>query len=165
MIEPDDIIIIDTGSTTEYIAKYLPDDIPITVLCYTLNVLLEVFKKKNCRPIFSGGFFHDNTYMFESPEGVTLIKRSRVNKAFLSASGISHRLGVTCANYYELETKKAALQSSQSRYLVSDASKFGRVRSTYFAELTDFDAVITDKSLPSDYEKLILDQELKLIKA
>lgn len=43
--------------------------------------------------------------MFESPEGVELIRKMRINKAFISAAGIDAKLGVTCANHYEVETK------------------------------------------------------------
>ena len=34
LIEPDDTLIIDCGSTTEYLAKNLPGDFAYTVLCY-----------------------------------------------------------------------------------------------------------------------------------
>ncbi|GAI28392.1 unnamed protein product [marine sediment metagenome] len=47
--------------------------------------------------------------MFESPEGIEVIKRIRANKAFISAAGVSEKLGVTCATDYEKETKKAVI--------------------------------------------------------
>ncbi len=87
-IENNDVIIIDTGSTTEFVAKHLPADMNITIICYTINILIEVYKRPNCQIVFPGGFFHDNTLMFESPEGLALIKRNRANKAFISATGL-----------------------------------------------------------------------------
>jgi DeoR family deoxyribose operon repressor len=39
LIEPEDTLIIDCGSTTEYLAKYLPEEIRYTVLCYALNIV------------------------------------------------------------------------------------------------------------------------------
>ena len=39
----------------------------------------------------------------------------RINKAFISAAGIDEKLGVTCANHYEVETKRAVMQSSDTR--------------------------------------------------
>ena len=49
------VIGLDVGSTTEYIAKFMREDVPVTVLCYALNILVETYRKNHCRPIFAGG--------------------------------------------------------------------------------------------------------------
>lgn len=151
LVEPGDTLIVDTGSTTEAVARELPTDSDLTVLCYSLNVLQEVARMSGVNLIFAGGTFHPNTLMFESPEGITLIERNRAAKAFISAAGISLRLGVTCLNAYERDTKVAAIRSSLTRVLVADSSKFGTIQPAYFADLEDFDTVVTDDGLPDDY--------------
>ena len=162
LIEPNDIIIIDAGSTAEYVAKYLPDDLPITVLCYTLNTLLEVRRKGACRIIFAGGYFHENTQMFESREGLKLISNVRATKSFVAAFGVNKDLGVTTSNHYEMETKRAIMKSSLAKILLVDSSKFGKISSTYYAEINEFDAVITDSEIPPEYEQLIRDLGIAL---
>jgi DeoR family deoxyribose operon repressor len=162
LIEPNDTIIIGVGSTTEYLAKFLRDDLAVTVLCYSLNILVEVFRKQNCRPIFTGGYYHENTLMFESPEGISLLKRNRADKAFISAAGVDAEMGVTCANHYEIETKKAALITAKTRILLADSSKFGRTKVAHFAELKDFEMIITDTRLSPEYQRILGDQGLVL---
>lgn len=147
LVEPDDTLIIDSGSTTEYFAKRLPEDIPYTVLCWSLNILSETVRRKNCGTMFAGGAFHSNTLMFESPEGLDMIRRYRATKAFISSAGVSSRFGVTCMNSYERETKVAAIQSSMKKILLVDSSKFGEVRSAYFADLSTFDEIVTDDGI------------------
>ena len=93
---------------------------------------------------------------------VELIKKMRINKAFISAAGIDEKLGVTCANHYEVETKRAVMQSSDTKILLSDSSKFGKVKIAYFADLKDFDLVITDTGLDPYYQDMIKDLGLKL---
>ena len=165
LIEPNDTVIIDVGSTTEYLAKFMREDIPVTILCYALNILAEIYRKRNCSPIFSGGYFHENTLMFESPEGINLIRRTRVDKAFISAAGIHAELGVTCANPYELETKKAVLSSSKTKILLADSTKFHKTKIAYFAELKDFDMIITDIDLDEEYKKILRKLKIKLLLA
>jgi len=121
------------------------------VLCYSLNIVSETARRKACRSVFSGGLFHENTMTFESPEGREAIRNFRANKAFISAAGVDREFGVTCMNSYERETKKEAIRSSQRAILLVDSSKLGVVRSDYFAELTDFDEVITDAGIPQEY--------------
>jgi len=119
-------------------------------------------RRKNIRTMFSGGIFHENTLMFESSEGLSMISRYRATKAFITASGVNHQFGVTCMNPYERETKKAAIRSSMKKILLVDSSKFGTVRSDYFAELADFDEIITDGGIPEEYAEIIKKLGVKL---
>jgi DeoR family deoxyribose operon repressor len=163
LIEPDDTIIIDIGSTTEYIAKFIREDVPVTILCYTLNVLFELYRKKNCTIIFAGGYFHDETMMFESPEGIELISRTRADKVFVSAAGVHPELGVTTVYPHELQTKRTILGSAKKRILVVDSAKFGKTKSVYFADLKSFHAVITNSDIPENFRRSIVDQGIELI--
>lgn len=163
LIEPRDTVIVDIGSTTEYVAKFTREDYDVTVLCYTLNVLFEMYRKKNCRIIFPGGYFHCDELMFESPEGVSLIRRTRADKAFISAAGVHHQLGVTTVYPYELELKRAAMQSAKTKILVVDSSKFGKTRSVYFADISNFDIVVTDSNISEQYAEIIRSSGAKLI--
>lgn len=162
LVEINDTITIDTGTTTEQLLQFIPSRLPLTIICFTLNILLKIHEKENWEIIFTGGRFHRNTLMFESPEVVELIKKMRINKAFISAAGIDEKLGVTCANHYEVETKRAVMQSSDTKILLSDSSKFGKVKIAYFADLKDFDLVITDTGLDPYYQDMIKDLGLKL---
>jgi len=163
LAEPGDSLIIDCGSTTEYVARYLSEYEEYTVLCYSLNTVSELVRRRNCRTLFSGGEFHENTLMFESPEGLEAIRHFRANKAFLSASGVDARFGVTCSNAYERETKKAVIQSSLRKILVADSSKFGAVRPAYFADLSDFDEIVTDPGIPEEYRRIAEERGLRLV--
>ena len=37
LVDPNDVIIMDTGSTTENLPKFIPENIPLTVVCYAPN--------------------------------------------------------------------------------------------------------------------------------
>jgi DeoR family deoxyribose operon repressor len=163
LLKSEDIIVIDSGSTTEYLARALPRALPLTVICYALNILMDVTKRENCDIIFAGGQYHTNTLMFESPEGIQLIKRTRASKAFVSASGISDRLGVTCSNRYEGSTKQAIMETSMQKILLADSTNFDRVRSTCFADLKDFDILITDEGIPLEYREYCGKEGIELI--
>ncbi len=163
LIQPQDIVIVDSGSTTECLVQAIPDGLPLTLICFSLNVLVEAHRNKECRIVFAGGALHENTLMFESPEGAQLIRRYRANKAFLSASGLNERLGVTCANSYEVETKQAAIASSLERILVADSSKFGRIHPSHFAELRDFSVLVTDAGLPAESAEFLRANRIEVL--
>ncbi|MBE6072248.1 MAG: DeoR/GlpR transcriptional regulator [Clostridium butyricum] len=163
LINSNDIIIIDTGTTTEKLAENISSDIDITALIYNINILNALNNKKNIKLIFSGGYFHPNTQMFESPEGIALIKKTRATKVFVSAAGVHENLGVTCSNNYEVLTKHAIISSSIEKILLIDSEKFGIVKSAYFAELNTFDTIITDNEITDEWKYRIEDMEIQLI--
>lgn len=163
LLEPDDVIIIDAGSTTVQFAKSIPDEMPLTVLCYTMNILTEVNRKSNCKKICAGGYYHANTQMFQSPEGIALISRTCANKAFISAAGISQKLNVTCMEQYEIETKKSAIKSADKKILLVDSTKFDKICPAMFASLSDFDTVITNETISSKWIKHIKEMDIDLM--
>ena len=155
LITDEDVVIIDTGSTTDKLAANIPDKLKATILCFNINILNHLISKENLKLIFAGGYFHPNTQMFESSEGISLIQSARATKVFVSAAGIHEKLGVTCATNYETPTKNAIMDSGVDKILLADSSKFGMVRSSYFAELSDFQTVITDTNLPDGWADYI----------
>jgi len=162
LIKDDDILIIDTGSTTEFLARFLPDHLKATVLCYNRNILNYLVDKSSISIIFAGGYYHANTEMFESIEGLSLINHTRANKIFISAAGIHETLGVTCANSYEIATKKAIFKSGVEKILLVDSSKFSVIKSSHFANIEDFDMIITDSGIDQKWIEIIHSKSIKL---
>lgn len=162
LIDHNDVIIIDTGSTTARMLSNIPEDHNLTVMCYNANVLFELRYKKGIQLLFCGGVYHRNTEMFESPESIQFIERTRANKVFLSAAGIHAELGITCANAYEVATKNAIIKSASQRILLADSSKFGQLRSSYFCDLSDVDVVVSDKSLSVEWQEILRAQSIEL---
>lgn len=165
IIGPGETLAIDSGSTTEYLARNLPADMELTVLCYALNIITQIAGMKHIKSIFAGGILHKNLLMFESPEGLSLIRRYRATTAFISAAGVSPDLGVTCMNGYERETKIAVIGSSVRKVLLADSSKFGVVRSEYFAEVDHFDIIITDSGLSDEIRSGLESRGIEVIVA
>ena len=162
LINPNDVIIIDAGSTTKNLPKFIPENMPVTIICYTLNALFNVYENKNWKLVFPGGYFHRNTLMFESPEGIEIIKKIRANIAFVAVGGISEKLELTSPTSYEKETKRAIIQSSNKKILLVDSSKFGKIKISHFADLTDFNIVITDSGISKEWKEIIKNSGVKL---
>lgn len=162
LVRDGETIIIDTGSTTEALARYLSAPQYLQVVCYNANILQTLLCKPNITPVFAGGYYHPNTQMFECREGVQMIKNIRANKVFVSAAGIHETLGVTCANDYEVLTKQAVLESGAEKILLVDSSKFSCVKPSYFAPLKGFDTVVTDTDLSEAWQARLEQENISL---
>jgi len=142
-----DTVFIDCGTTTPHLARRLGSVGEITVVCYSINIAEVVRRLENVSLILLGGVYHRSSASFESPEGLEVLKRVGINKAFISAGGLHPTQGASCSNFHEVAIKQEAIRRSIETYLLIDSSKFGRVRAAYFADTGAFDAVLTDAAV------------------
>lgn len=163
LIEQDECIIIDNGSTTERLASHIDDSLRVTILSCNLNIVNKLCNKPNVTLIFGGGYYHPDTAMFESQESLALIRRTRATKVFVSTAGIHETLGVTCSSVYEQETKQSIMESGAERILLTDSSKFGLVKACFFADISSFDKVITDQHISKEWQQRIEDLGIELV--
>jgi DeoR family deoxyribose operon repressor len=70
---------------------------------------------------------------------------------------------VTCFNFNEVEVKQKVLRQAQQRLLLADHSKFDTVRTAHFANLEDFQFVVSDKKIPKAYRDAITASGAQLI--
>lgn len=165
LVEPDDTILIDTGTTTECLFSFLPKSSLLTIVCYNLNTLIAGHNGERNKIIFPGGFYHPNTQMFESTEGGNLISRLCINKCFLSAAGISANGAVSCIEQYELLYKQMAIKSSMTKILLADSTKFGKIRPCMFTNLSNIDIVVTDSNLSQEWIHFLENVGVKCMQA
>lgn len=145
LLTDNDTVFIDCGTTLTTLARLIPADMHLTVVCYSLNVAEILRRKSNVRMMLLGGVYAASSDSFASDESVATLKRMGINKAFMSAGGVDETRGVTCWNFHEVSIKQAAMASAVERHLVVDGSKIGKVRAMRFSELGDFNSLITEK--------------------
>jgi DeoR family deoxyribose operon repressor len=145
LLTDNETIFIDCGTTLTTLARLIPADMHLTVVCYSLNVAEILRRKPNVRMILLGGVYAASSDSFSSDESIETLRRMGINKAFMSAGGVDEKRGVTCWNFHEVAIKQAAMVSAVERHLVVDASKLGKVKAVRFSQLSEFDSLITEK--------------------
>ena len=145
LVAPDDTIFIDCGSTLVRLAEAIPSDLPLTIICHSLNVADRLAAKPNVRLILLGGLFHPGSASFSGDEGLVALGRIGINKAFISAGGVDPERGVSCSNFHEVPAKQKAIAGAMESHLVVDSSKLGKVKPAVFASLDSFRSVVTEQ--------------------
>ncbi|MCL2899909.1 DNA-binding transcriptional repressor DeoR [Brenneria tiliae] len=151
LIEANDTVFFDCGTTTPFIIEAIADELPFTAICYSLNTFLALQEKAACKVILCGGQFHPDNAIFTPLGQCNELDNICPNKAFISAAGIDLDAGATCFNFAELSMKHRALAMSQRAILVSDDSKFGQIKPARIGPLTLFDTLITNREPTADY--------------
>ena len=143
LIEEHDTIFIDCGTTMPHLARLVPENKSVTVVCYSLNIAEILSAREDVRLIVLGGVFHPSAASFSGEEGIETLKKLTINKAFISAGGVHDTHGVTCSHFHEVPLKQMAISRAVESYLVVDSSKLGRVRSAAFAQISQFRQVFS----------------------
>jgi DeoR family deoxyribose operon repressor len=163
LLIPQETIMLDSGTTIYYLARDLPENLNLTAISWSLNIIEKLIYKPQNSILVQGGVYHQETQMFENNQDLDIIRSSRASKAFISAGGFHTNLGITCPFHYEVETKRTAIKHSMTNILLMDSSKFGKVCSAHMADVNDFHIIITDSGIPPEYEEYIRNAGLKLI--
>lgn len=146
-IHPNDIIALDSGSTTLEIAKRL-GDMPLTVLTNDLLIIGELIPRENIRLVVPGGYRQHNLLVQYNP--VDWVKDLNIHKFFLSATGVHPDYGLSIFSSDQFAIKQTLMQTSKEIICVCDHSKFGRAALHTFAGIGDIDCYVTDAGLGSD---------------
>ena len=124
-IHENDIIILDSGSTTTEIAKLLLNYKNLTVITNALNIALILGENPGINLVVTGGEFKAPTLSLTGQMSADIIKTLHANKLFLATAGISSDLQLTYPSLSDLVVKQAMIESSDQVFLVADSSKIG----------------------------------------
>lgn len=128
LIEDNDVIFIDSGST----CYYMIDNIKAKNITVVTNGILHIQKlmSMGINTYILGGYAKPEKNLIIGEDIVKKISSMNFDKAFLGTMGIDSRSGFTTMMLEDGEVKKAVIKSSDLCYILADTSKFN-VRKFY----------------------------------
>lgn len=165
MVDDGDSIVMDAGTTTTAMARYLVNKKSLIVLTNSLTVAQELAHRQGITVILIGGHLRDDTLSLVGSLAEDNLRRFNVDKAFLGTSGLSIDLGLTNDNMYEAEVKRAMIKIARKPIVLADNSKFGRVAFNKFSSLTDLKMIITDQGAPDEMVQQIKEFGIEVLVA
>ncbi|WP_044469563.1 DNA-binding transcriptional repressor DeoR [Mannheimia massilioguelmaensis] len=152
LVEEGDVVFFDCGSTIPFIASQIDSSIKFTALCCSINTFMVLQEKPNCDVILCGGKYSRHNSFLNSIQVHNELEAICTTKAFISAAGVDAKRGVSCFNFDEVKTKQRAIAKTQQAILVFDHFKVNKVQQAYIGELCEFELIVTDQLLPTEFE-------------
>lgn len=157
LVHDDEIIFIDSGTTTMHMIEYITNKQNVTIITNSIEVIMRSIPYPNINVISLSGRLSRTTLSFTGTSSVDVLSRYNISKAFIAATGISTNGGATNSSPAETEIKRTVLKRSQQNYILVDHSKFEVISLMTFSNYDNINAVITD-SLPPAALKETLDK-------
>lgn len=165
LIEDGDTIILDSGSTTQEIAREIKGRRKLQVITNGINVALELAGARGIQLILLGGVVRENSYSVVGRFAERMVADLSADKLFLAADACDLTTGLTTPNIDEAHVNEAMVRSARETILVADSSKFGRRSLSRIVGLTEVNRIITDDALPPPIRAALerLDLELTIV--
>ncbi len=142
LIETNNSVILDAGTTVYHVARHLGDKAP-QVLTNSLPVANLFASANQVEVIMAGGVIYPRLGVLVGPSTVEAFSRMRADVAIMSAGGITLE-GITNSHALLIEIQRAMLKAAQKIIFCLDHTKFGRLSVSPLCGLDMVDAIVTD---------------------
>jgi DeoR family transcriptional regulator of aga operon len=155
LVDPNDSIILASGSTILEFARHLSAVSPLSVVTASLNVAQILNIHPNIEIHQLGGTIRKSSNSAVGPFAERMMEGYSCNKLFVGVDGIDPDYGLTTTNALEASLNQVMIRSAQRVIVLADSSKFGRRGFGRICSLSEVDVIITDRGISDSMAKRI----------
>ena len=163
LIEPDDSIIIASGSTVQMLGDFIQPQGHLTVVTSSLKTAVQLNSMDRVDVIQLGGNVRNNSLSVVGVYTSQFFEQITCSKLFLGVDGIDLDYGITNSNIEEALLNIKMIEASQRTIIMADSSKFGRRGFGRICNLDRIDVIITDSGITASVARAIEDAGIELI--
>ncbi len=142
LINDDDFVYIDAGTTTEFMIPF----ITAKKATFVTNGFSHARKLSEAGFVtyILGGEVKFPTEAVVGEEAVLMLFKYHFTKGFWGTNGISHSSGFSTPDVKEALIKQMSMSRTREKYILGDASKFSQISCVNFAEFSDATVITTE---------------------
>jgi len=155
-IDDGDTLVVDGGSTTQFLVKHLVNKKDLTIITNSIPHIPDLIRIKESEIYLLGGLIYNYNLVLSGDFTIDSLDKIHVQKAFLGMDGISIGGGLTVTNPSAstvVTVKKKMIESSDALYILCDSSKIGRTCLMPVASVSEMDFLITDSKVSANIVK------------
>ena len=162
LLENNDRIILDSGTTTKEIVSHI-GDLSLTVLTNGLDTAMALLRCPNVELRMTGGVLRKGAMSFSGVTADNAVLYNRFDKVFLGVDGFDIQKGITTFNEQEAQLNRLMCRAADKVVVVTDSSKFGQYSNFVICQTTQIDVLITDSHLQENYKRYLEKQGVQVI--
>ncbi len=164
LVEPGMKVVLDTGTTTLEVAKYIASIPGIQVLTSSLAIASSLFGNDKLELILLGGTVQQGSPNLTGLLAEENLKGFRPDISFLGADAVDDD-GLYTETESIARVSQAMITSSQKAVLVADYSKFDKTAFVRFAKWKDIDTVIVGGKLTTSQRRWLKKSVSEIVEA
>src|ERR1700735_475976 len=144
LVEPEETIVIDIGTTALEVARALPATFRGRVLTNSVPAAMELTGRADIEGVLSGGQVRPGDGACSGAHAEAFFAEFYADRAFLGSGGLHPQAGLT--DYYpaEVVVRRTIVAHTAKNYVLADSSKLGVIAVRRVCELNQLTAILTD---------------------
>lgn len=161
MIDDNDSIIIDGGSTTVYMTQHI-DAANLMILTTSIPIMNSLLGRPKIRILIAGGEVFQEQALVLDPYSHGIVNKFSATKLFIGAQAVTAR-GLMQTDPLLVQNEQQLISRADKVILLADSSKFEAKASLSVCGLDAIDTIVTDAGLSAEARKMLLDHEIEII--
>ena len=149
MVQPGQTIILDTGTTTQLLARELVSRVDIQIVTNSMIVAYELRNSLGVNVILLGGQARRGGFELIGPITERLLTDLHADFAFLGADAIDPELGFFTTDLGVARVEELMIKAASTVVVLADASKLGRRAFARYAAFAPVHLLITSGATPA----------------
>jgi DeoR/GlpR family transcriptional regulator of sugar metabolism len=162
LINSGDVLIIDSGPISQYLAEELRQKTDILVITNSIKAFNTLNSTPGITLISTGGALRSSTQSLVGPTAELALKELRADKLFLMVSGITLDFGLSHHTISEVTIKQAMIKSAREIILIADHTAFMADIGIQVAPLEVVHKLVTDDALPANVRLNLLEKDIHI---
>lgn len=158
-----DSLMLDTGSSTAYVARALRHHRNLLVVTNSVDIARTLATRNGNRVYMAGGELRADDGAALGPSATSFVEQFRVRLAFLSIGAIDLDDGLMDYDLAEAEFSRMVMRRADRTIIVADHSKFGRRALVTVCPLAAVETLITDRPPPAPFAERLQKAEATLL--
>jgi DeoR/GlpR family transcriptional regulator of sugar metabolism len=167
LIQPNEVIILDSGTTTAEIARQIKarNIQSVTVITNAMNIVSELVDAPGVTVIGLGGLLRPVSLSFVGPQAEAMLKDLHADRLFLAVDGFDLENGATTPDVLEAQLNGLMMQAAKETTVVADSSKLGRRSVSRIGSIERVHRLITDTKAPDEFVQTLRNGGIEVIRA
>lgn len=148
LVRAGQVVILDGGTTTEQLARHLPEDLRATVVTHSPTIAVALQAHPSVDVILIGGRLFKHSVVAVGAAAVDQIARIRADAYFMGVTGIHPEAGLSTGDMEEAHIKRALSAAAAETHVLVTAEKLNAASPYVIAPLSEIDGVVVERSVP-----------------
>jgi len=150
MLQDDQVILLDAGTTTLEVARSLRPTLRATVITNSPSIALALVEHPHVEVAMLGGILAKEPRAVVGAATVEALRSIRADVLVLGVCSLHPEIGITVLELEESYVKRAMVASAADVIAVSTADKLGSAGPYVVAPITELTHLVVDESLGAD---------------
>lgn len=160
LVQPGEAILLDGGTTTLEVARYLAGK-SLQVVTNSLPIVNLLANQPQIELIFLGGYVYPKTGVALGALTMAALAEIHVRRLFVSVGGITEK-GLFNSNALLVETERLMLAAAEEVVVVTDSSKLGHSALAHLCPLERVQRVVVDSGISPEWRQVLTDAGVTL---